>query len=92
MIQNSFRMSWSLAILWCCAMAWGQCEADHNVIVTNFEFTPSSLTVVPGETVAFINIEPLCMPFEVDFTVGRRAGVWTVESTGGRQAWFPGSD
>ena len=40
-------------------MAWSQCEADHNVIVTNFEFTPSSLTVVPGETVAFINIEGL---------------------------------
>ena len=59
MIQNAFRMSWSLAILWCCTMVWGQCEADHNVIVTNFEFTPSSLTVVPGETVAFINIEGL---------------------------------
>ena len=40
----------------------------------------------------FFVLEPLCMPFEVDFTVGRRAGVWTVESTGGRQAWFPGSD
>ena len=59
MIQNAFRLSWSLAILWCCTMVWGQCEADHNVIVTNFEFTPSSLTVVPGETVAFINIEGL---------------------------------
>ena len=40
----------------------------------------------------FFVLEPLCMPFEVDFTVGRRAGVWAVESTGGRQAWFPGSD
>ena len=59
MIQNAFRMSWSLVGLWCCTMVWGQCEADHNVIVTNFEFTPSSLTVVPGETVTFINIEGL---------------------------------
>ena len=40
----------------------------------------------------FFVLEPLCMPFEVDFTVGRRAGLWAVESTGGRQAWFPGSD
>ncbi len=40
----------------------------------------------------FFVLEPLCMPFEVDFTVYRRAGVWAVESTGGRQAWFPGSD
>ena len=40
----------------------------------------------------FFVLEPLCTPFEVDFTLGRRAGVWTVECTGGRQAWFPGSD
>ena len=40
----------------------------------------------------FFVLEPLCIPFEVDFTVGRRAGVWAVECTGGRQAWFPGSD
>ncbi len=40
----------------------------------------------------FFALEPLCMPFEVDFTVGRREGVWTVERTGGRQAWFPESD
>ena len=40
----------------------------------------------------FFVLEPLCMPFEVDFTVGRRDGVWAVECTGGRQVWFPGSD
>lgn len=34
-----------------------QCEADHIVILSNFEFTPSELTIAPGETVAFINIE-----------------------------------
>lgn len=59
MIQKAFRRTCGLAILLSCTMVWGQCEADHNVIVTNFEFTPSSLTVVPGETVAFINIEGL---------------------------------
>ena len=40
----------------------------------------------------FFVLEPLCVPFEVDFTVDRRAGVWAVECTGGRQTWFPGSD
>lgn len=36
---------------------YSQCEADHLVILNNFEFTPSELTISPGETVAFINIE-----------------------------------
>ena len=40
----------------------------------------------------FFVLELLCMPFEVDFTVGRQDGVWAAECTGGRQAWFPGSD
>lgn len=34
-----------------------QCEADYTVILNNFEFVPSELTISPGETVAFINIE-----------------------------------
>jgi len=59
MIHNIFRISLGLASVLLGTMMWAQCEADHNVIVTNFEFTPSSLTVVPGETVAFINIEGL---------------------------------
>jgi len=34
-----------------------QCEADHTIIINNFEFVPSELTITPGETVAFVNIE-----------------------------------
>ncbi len=34
-----------------------QCEADHTIILNNFEFVPSELTITPGETVAFVNIE-----------------------------------
>jgi plastocyanin len=33
--------------------------ADHTVLVSNYSFTPSELTIVPGETVAFINVEGL---------------------------------
>ena len=36
---------------------YAQCEADHLIILNNFEFIPSELTIAPGETVAFINIE-----------------------------------
>ena len=37
--------------------AQGPCDADHTVLLINYEFSPSELTIVPGETVAFINIE-----------------------------------
>jgi len=37
--------------------SFSQCDADHLVILNNFEFVPSDLTIAPGETVAFINIE-----------------------------------
>ena len=33
------------------------CDADHRVLLTNRLFTPSNLTILPGETVAFINVE-----------------------------------
>ena len=35
----------------------GSCDADHTVILINYEFSPSELTIAPGETVAFINVE-----------------------------------
>lgn len=37
--------------------SFAQCDADHIVILNNFEFVPSELVIVPGESVAFINIE-----------------------------------
>jgi uncharacterized surface protein with fasciclin (FAS1) repeats/plastocyanin len=37
--------------------AQAPCEADHIILLTNFEFTPNELTIEPGESVAFINIE-----------------------------------
>lgn len=33
--------------------------ADHTILVSNYSFTPSELTIAPGETVAFINVEGL---------------------------------
>ena len=39
-------------------VSFAQCdEADHQIFLSNFEFYPSELTIVPGESVAFINIE-----------------------------------
>ena len=37
--------------------SFAQCDADHIVILNNFEFVPSELVIIPGESVAFINIE-----------------------------------
>ena len=37
--------------------AQGLCDADHNVLLTDFAFTPNTLEILPGETVAFINIQ-----------------------------------
>ena len=37
--------------------AQNPCDADHTVLLIDYEFSPSELTIAPGETVAFINIE-----------------------------------
>ena len=44
-------------IFFTCGSSFAQCEADHIVILNNFEFVPSELVIVPGESVAFINVE-----------------------------------
>ena len=33
--------------------------ADHTILVNNYSFTPAELTISPGESVAFINVEGL---------------------------------
>ncbi|MEZ7925725.1 MAG: hypothetical protein QMC03_07565, partial [Flavobacteriales bacterium] len=38
-------------------LIYAQCEADHVVLLSNFEFVPSELVILPGESVAFINLE-----------------------------------
>jgi len=37
--------------------AQSPCDADHTVLLIDYEFSPSELTILPGETVAFINVE-----------------------------------
>ena len=34
-----------------------QCQADTNIFLTNFEFTPSEIVIPIGYSVAFINLE-----------------------------------
>lgn len=34
-----------------------QCDADHIVLLNDFNFVPSELIILPGESVAFINIQ-----------------------------------
>ena len=34
-----------------------QCEADHTIVMADYYFAPSELTILPGETVAFVNVQ-----------------------------------
>ncbi len=34
-----------------------QCEADHTIVMADYYFAPAELTILPGETVAFINVQ-----------------------------------
>ena len=38
-------------------VANAQCEADHTIVMADYYFAPSELTIVPGETVAFVNVQ-----------------------------------
>tara|TARA_B110000305_G_C19454303_1_gene649891 strand:+ start:1700 stop:3871 length:2172 start_codon:yes stop_codon:yes gene_type:complete len=53
----SFSMFAFLCSLTFTSFAQNTCEADHNVLLTDFSFTPNSLVILPGETVAFINVQ-----------------------------------
>jgi len=46
-------------VLFICSIkfSFAQCDADHLVILNDFEFVPSELLIAPGETVAFINLQ-----------------------------------
>ncbi|MDG1747649.1 MAG: fasciclin domain-containing protein [Bacteroidia bacterium] len=57
--KNSFLMFLGVSLL-SCGILKGQttdCNADHKILITNFKFTPDSLNIKPGESVAFINIQ-----------------------------------
>tara|TARA_B100000780_G_C21115905_1_gene451449 strand:- start:619 stop:2757 length:2139 start_codon:yes stop_codon:yes gene_type:complete len=60
---------------------YSQCEADHTILLTNFEFTPSELVISPGETVAFINIQG-------DHTVNGITNTVTGEPFGNPEEFF----
>ena len=51
------KTKYLLVIAFITSNLFAQCDADHIVILNNFEFVPSELVIVPGESVAFINIE-----------------------------------
>ena len=60
---------------------YSQCESDHTILLTNFEFTPSELVISPGETVAFINIQG-------DHTVNGITNTVTGEPFGNPEEFF----
>ena len=37
--------------------AQAQCEADHTIVMADYYFAPAELTIAPGETVAFVNVQ-----------------------------------
>lgn len=57
--KNIFLLFFGVSLL-SCGILKGQtsdCRADHKILITNFKFTPDSLNIKPGESVAFINIQ-----------------------------------
>jgi len=57
--RKIFLIVFIVYLLWCGSLngQTSDCRADHKILVTNFKFTPNSLTIKPGESVAFINIQ-----------------------------------
>ena len=46
-----------LSMIFCSVQGQSQCEADHIIAMADFYFAPSELTIQPGETVAFVNVQ-----------------------------------
>lgn len=57
MMKMSIRNLTLLSLLFCSVQGQSQCEADHIIAMADFYFAPSELTILPGETVAFVNFQ-----------------------------------
>ena len=57
MVKNIFLRIASFVVATGMGAAWGQCEADATVYLTDFLFTPNELTISVGQSVAFVNAE-----------------------------------
>lgn len=60
--------------------AWGQCEADATIYLTDYTFTPTNLTIAVGQTIAFVNAEGT---HNVDGTAANNPVSFFLEETGG---------
>ena len=80
-MKHHFLIALSTLVSLLCHNVIAQCAADHEVLLTNFEFTPSELVISPGETVAFINIQG-------DHTVNGIANTVTGEPFGNPEEFF----
>ncbi len=54
---SCFRTLFLVLTLCSLARLHAQCEADHTIVMADYDFAPSELTILPGETVAFINVQ-----------------------------------
>ena len=57
MMKNIFLRIASFVVATGMGTAWGQCEADATVYLTDFLFTPNEITISVGQSVAFVNAE-----------------------------------
>lgn len=57
MMKLSTRTLVMLSMTFCSVQGQSQCEADHIIAMADFYFAPSELTILPGETVAFVNVQ-----------------------------------
>jgi hypothetical protein len=46
-----------IGLFFFCLHCQAQCEADHTIVMADYYFAPAELTILPGETVAFVNVQ-----------------------------------
>lgn len=51
------NVAFALSLVFVADTSFAQCAGNHTVILQNFEFTPAELSIEPGDSVSFINIE-----------------------------------